>query len=109
MSSADRFANYDKQTYQGIEQMEQRQLVQFADTYLSGSPRVKSELTSALRTAGLKLESDGKSLKLSLIEDPSESLTMSKENPVKAEGASPYVLRGQMMMKVLERPEVRGA
>jgi len=109
MSGADQFANYDKQTYQGIEQMEKGHVGQFARTYLEGNERVRSELTNSLKTAGIKLESDGKSVKLSLMEDPRVSLTMSQENGITAQGASAVAIRNYMSAKVQNRPEIRGA
>lgn len=109
MSGADQFANYDKQTYKGIEQMEKGNIGQFAMTYLNGNERVRSELTDSLKTAGIKLESDGKSVKLSLMEDPRVSITMSQENGIVAQGASATAISRFMASKVQNRPEIRGA
>lgn len=101
----DQFANYDKQTYVGLEQMERAQVGRFAFTYLNGSERVQSELQSALKSAGVKLESDGTNVKLSLISDEKRSMTLGPGGINVTDNA----IAREIVRRVQNRPETRAA
>lgn len=101
----DQFANYDKQTLAGLARFENGQIGQFAFTYLNGNEKVQSELKTAFKTAGINLESDGQSVKLSLKEDPSKAISLGPN------GINPpdHALIRKMVDKIQNRPEVRSA
>ncbi|MBP7862854.1 hypothetical protein KA183_14305 [bacterium] len=101
----DQFANYDKQTYVGLQQMENAHVGRFAFTYLNGSERVQSELQSALKSAGVKLESDGTNVKLSLISDEKRSMTLGPSGINVTDNA----IGREIVRRVQNRPETRAA
>ena len=105
MSPADLWAGYDKQTYAGISALERGNVLSFGGTFLNGNEKVKSELKTALDSAGIKLESDGQNVKLSLKENLDKSLTIGPS------GVTPpdRNLINQIQERILNRPEVRRA